>query len=133
NATYPYSPAPLPVKNVSDSQRLPNRQGVNPIPPSTTKTLPTEDDVPVEGLININTANWQMLATLPLVVDSKGAVEQTKTERLAQRIVYYRDVDDGYRPDSTAPNRAHPHGPFHSLFDITLIDEFVTMEGNLKL
>ena len=133
NATYPYSPAPFPVKNVSDSQRLPNRQGVNPIPPSTTKTLPTEDDVTVEGLININTANWQMLATLPLVIDSTGAVDQTKTDRLAQRIVYYRDVDDGYRPDPTAPNRPHPHGPFHSIFDITLIDQFVTMEGNVPL
>jgi hypothetical protein len=67
----------------------------------------------VEGLININTASWKVLASLPLVVVAGGtAVDPVATEQLAQAIVYWRDVDC----DPTAGVR--PHGPFKSLNEL---------------
>ncbi len=49
----------------------------------------TEDNVPLEGLININTAPWRVLSALPM------ANSPATNAQLAQAIVYYRDVDDG--------------------------------------
>jgi hypothetical protein len=79
----------------------------------------TEETVPVHGRININTANWRVLATLPMF---DGAVYGTTPNnfaaantQLAQSIVYYRDVDDGSTGGS-AP--LHPHGAFQSIDEL---------------
>jgi hypothetical protein len=134
-AGQPYIPYPVPnvnaVKNVRDPSHSINRQipkGV-PAPP-----LP-EDDVPTEGLVNINTASWRVLAQLPLVMreDDPTQVDHFATEYLARQIVYFRDIDDGRGFDPNDTNYAdptrrmfkpRPHGPFKSLFELLLIPEF---------
>ena len=87
-----------------------------------------EDNVPVEGLVNINTANWKILATLPLVVNpatgvADAAIETTSgltyrqlNANLAKAIVYYRDVDGN---ENT--NIRQPHGPFRSIYELNRV------------
>lgn len=121
-----YLPAPLKVKNLSDPSRQINRDGLFMTPQQR-----AEDDVPAEGLININTANWKVISQLPLVMNTgvtPPVVDQPATEALARRIVYYRDVDDGrgIDPANPANHPPHPHGPFKSLYELCLIPEFVT-------
>ena len=60
-------------------------------------------------------------ATVPFVVNSNGAINTTLNEDLARRIAYFRDVDDGRRPDPTDPSKPHPHGPFNSLMELLLV------------
>ena len=114
------------VQNVPDPSRKPNRTG-----------LPTEDDVPAEGLININTANWKTLAQLPLVMNpaNPAVVHPGATEEMARRIVYFRDVDDGRGVDpnnaTATPPPPHPHGPFKSLNELTLVPGFTTAMGSI--
>ncbi len=76
----------------------------------------TEDNVPIEGLININTAPWRVLSALPMANDP------ATNAQLAQAIVYYRDVDDG----SLGAGNPHPHGPFQSLWDLNGVPGFRT-------
>jgi hypothetical protein len=126
-----YSPAPDPVKSASDPSRYVNREGLKKNPPA-----PSEDDVPTEGLININTASWQVLARLPLVMDSTDPrkVDRVRTERLAKRIVYLRDIDDGLVVIKHPVNgkiMPHPHGPFRSIAELNLVPEFASAEGTL--
>jgi DNA uptake protein ComE-like DNA-binding protein len=66
-----------------------------------------EDAEPVQGLVNINTAPWPVLASLPLVVDpgAAGTVDQPLTDKLAQAIVAYRTAN----------------GPFTSIFDLNKV------------
>jgi DNA uptake protein ComE-like DNA-binding protein len=70
----------------------------------------TEEAVPVHGRININTANWRTLATLPLFDNPPN---QPAAADMAKAIVYYRDIDDG-----TTPGTPHPHGPFQSIDEL---------------
>lgn len=73
-----------------------------------------EDDIGVEGLININTANWKVLAAVPWLDDGSTPTGQlTPSQKLALAIVIYRDFDDG---TNQMPPR--PGGPFRSLFDL---------------
>jgi hypothetical protein len=70
----------------------------------------------IDGLININTAPWQVLAALPMVpkgqnVDANGVDDNM---RLAQAIIYYRDVSDG---------SGKPHGPFKSIFELNAVKD----------
>jgi hypothetical protein len=67
-----------------------------------------EEDVPVEGLVNINTAPWYVLARLPLAVDAEGKNAAWASEALAQLIV--RDRLE--------------NGPFESVFDLMRVEEF---------
>lgn len=76
----------------------------------------TEDNVPLEGLININTAPWRVLSALPMANDA------ATNKQLAQAIVYFRDVDDG----SLGPGNLHPHGPFQSLWELNAVPGFRT-------
>ena len=101
-----------------------------------------EDDVPIEGLININTASWRVLATLPLVVDpqtglpsdrratgvpipylpapaSGGATYRELNQELAKAIVYWRDVDANTDPNPNHPK--YPHGPFRSIYELNQV------------
>ena len=106
--------APTPLKNVTDD-RLANRLGVG-------SAAGTEDTVPVEGLININTASWKVLASLPLVMQADGKrVNLLETERLARAIVYFRDVD------CTTDNSGIPWGPFKSIMELNNVPGFDTM------
>ncbi|HSI34107.1 MAG TPA: hypothetical protein VK986_11010 [Tepidisphaeraceae bacterium] len=104
-----YTPKPLSVKNVTDS-RKPNREGL-----SATPVTPTEDDVPIEGLININTANWRVLASLPLVINDAGTVNPDESAKVARAIAYFRDVDCG---------TGKPWGPFKSILELNLVPGF---------
>ncbi len=70
-----------------------------------------ENTIPVQGLVNVNTAPWQVLAMLPLVVDrTNGNVMATETEKLAHDIVTDRNAN----------------GPFKSLFDLNRVPGFAT-------
>ncbi|MEA2711024.1 MAG: hypothetical protein QOF78_3625 [Phycisphaerales bacterium] len=85
-----------------------------------------ENNVASEGLININTANWRALATLPLVVQppaagpDAGRVDNIgptfRNDNLAKAIVYFRDVDCDPNPNVVAP-----HGPFRSIFELNKV------------
>jgi hypothetical protein len=97
----------------------------------------TEDHVPIEGLININTASWRILATLPLVVNpgppatgtpgipddtivtAYGRSYRQLNEDLAKAIVYWRDIDANTDPAAGHPKR--PHGPFRNLFELNRV------------
>ena len=88
-----------------------------------------EELEPVEGLININTANWRVLATLPFIplgltdTNADGIRDYPDSDadgvndnaEIAQMIVRYRDGD----PTSTPP--IQPAGPFYSIFDLNRV------------
>ena len=70
----------------------------------------------VHGQININTAPWRVLATLPLVIDSTtGNVDRAKTVELAKQIVFFRDRNRG---------DGQPFGTFNSIFDLARVPDF---------
>ena len=86
-----------------------------------------EDKVPVEGLININTADLKVLSTLPLIVNPASVCRTTSTrlygityrqlnQEMAKAIEYYRDVDG-----NEDPNIVQPHGPFRSIFELNRV------------
>ena len=105
---YPgYTTPPLPIANTNGA--TPNNNN--------------ENNVGVDGLININTAPWQVLATLPMVPfhqgymvdsgtapDAASGIAEDDNTRLAKAIVYYRDV--------SASSSGPPHGPFKSVFEL---------------
>ncbi len=64
----------------------------------------------VQGLINVNTADVQVLAALPLVVNGAGVVDAPATQTLAVAIVQDRLTN----------------GPFKTLFDLNRVPGFVT-------
>lgn len=115
-ASYPPSGV-IPVANANPA--VANAQPANSPPTA------TDDTVPVQGLININTANWKVLSSLPLVlqvsnVAAPDLVDAVNTATLAQAIVYFRDVNDG---------SGKPHGPFKNIYELNL----VTVPGNPAL
>jgi hypothetical protein len=66
---------------------------------------------PVEGLININTAGWRVLAALPFATPRVNAANRDDwNEWVAKSIAYYRDDYD--------PLYGKPHGPFASLYEL---------------
>jgi hypothetical protein len=101
-------------------------------PPNTVDTTPgSEDNLGVQGLININTAPWKVLATIPWVpaeqndytfdpgtgriTKAKNTIPNTTipifdNEDIAKAIVRWRDGD----PFHNVPG----HGPFRSIFDL---------------
>jgi hypothetical protein len=71
-----------------------------------------EKTLGVQGLININTAQWKVLSTLPL---SSSAAATSVNDDLAKKIVLYRDGDG---------TQAHPaHGAFHNVYDLYKVPE----------
>ena len=117
-----YSPnnvleGPNAVSNVTGgafSQGVYNAEPANP-------NASTEEMVPTEGLININTSPWRVLAAVPWVGPDFPSFNGSPTgNRLATNvniglsIAYYRDVDDG----TATPPAQHPHGPFKSIFEL---------------
>jgi hypothetical protein len=96
------------MQNVG-AENAPVRYPIANVKPSHANAYPTqfpgttEDNAPTDGLININTAPWRVLATLPMA--NNAADNQT----LAKAIVNYRDVNRG---DGT------PHGAFKSILEL---------------
>ena len=82
----------------------------------------TQDNVGVDGLININTASWKVLSMLPMVTYHETGETvashpnaSAANEALAKAIVLWRDGDT---------TGAHPaHGPFMSIFDLNQITD----------
>jgi hypothetical protein len=80
---------------------------------------PPEETASLNGLVNVNTASWQVLAGVPMVPN--GGIDAGNNTRglaqnanIAQSIVYYRDVDD-------STGQGHGHGPFQSLFELNKV------------
>ena len=76
-----------------------------------------EKAIGVQGLININTAPWQVLATLPMVRAGHHIPTTADDEdnvALAKAIVYFRDYEDGLASN-------HPHGPFRSIWELNQV------------
>ncbi len=110
-----------PVKNTSDTDAA-FRGG-------TYLQQHTEDNVPVDGLININTANWKVLSTLPLIVNPNTGLPDDNAvpgygattyrqlnQEMAKVIEYYRDIDG-----NEDPAIVQPHGPFRSVFELNRV------------
>jgi hypothetical protein len=92
-----------------------NTGGANPVvPPTPTLTANAtapdqtlQDNVGVEGLININTASWKVLSMLPFVSPSVAGFAATDRQ-IAQNIVNYRLT----------------YGPFTSIYDLNQVPGF---------
>ncbi|MGB7156604.1 MAG: hypothetical protein WBD40_00975 [Tepidisphaeraceae bacterium] len=80
-----------------------------------------EGKVPSEGLININTAPWKVLAGLPMVVDAAGVLDPAANDTLAQLIAIWRDGQG-----ATAPG-----GPFRTIYDLYKVPAFRIAQTNL--
>jgi hypothetical protein len=121
-------PLPEPVSNSGGTP------GNSDLDPRTGKFDPSddyaEDTQPVEGLVNINTAPWKVLAALPMVLNENGTVNVEKNSELAKAIVYFRDVDDGFRRKPKDTN-LYPHGPFKSIFELNQVVESRPMSQRL--
>lgn len=95
------------------AENVASRLGIANVKPKTINaysdsSMPTtEDTAPTDGLININTAPWRVLAALPM------ADNATDNNILAKAIVQYRDGD-------TAAGIA-AHGPFKSIFQLNAV------------
>lgn len=112
SSTYRYTPAttagpPLPVANISPGAANAGLFSPNPaLPPNAA----SEDTAPVDGLVNINTAPWRVLAAIPWVPATQ-ANYRVANATIAVGLARYRDVDD-----LSGSNR--PHGPFRNLFEL---------------
>ena len=106
-------PPPQPVANTGGVAG-----NADPSDPQGTANDPEEVAQPIEGRININTAPWKVLASLPLVVDPvTGKVDVVRTEELAKAIVYFRDVHDG-TPTLGGPQVPRPRMIFTSILGL---------------
>lgn len=127
NSTSPYGAKVAPSPNSPSGYAYTSLAAPAPAlnaPSTSTPAAPNrgnEDLVPVEGLVNINTASWRVLAALPMIVNpSTGAIDEAENTALAKAIVNYRD---GNLADASSPP---PAGPFQSLFDLNKVREFAT-------
>jgi hypothetical protein len=78
----------------------------------------TQDNVGVDGLININTAGWKVLSMLPFVTPADDAANwAADNEAIGQAIVTYRNTN----------------GPFTSIFDLNKVAEFQTAAGHFAI
>ena len=80
-----------------------------------------EDQTPTQGLVNINTAPWPVLALLPFAPGGDPGSPAINAA-LAQAICRYRDGD----PSAGIIG----HGPFQSIFDLYRVPEFVVYQNS---
>lgn len=93
-----------------------------------------EDAAAYDGRINVNTAHWRVLATVPMfpfrghtgyTVPGMGTVTWFQANAaLAKAIVHFRDVDDGIAPPGG-------HGPFRSLWELNRVYDVVNNNTTL--
>ncbi len=115
----PAAPAfAYPPQNFSASAPIPPTPSLTANATATDQT--TQDNVGVEGLININTASWKVLSMLPFVSKATDASYLAHDQAIAQAIVTYRDGN------ATNP----PHGPFMSIFDLNQVPGFQDGTGS---
>jgi len=131
---YNYSPAtpmqPQPVANINPNvvnAEQYNQGGSN------------EQKASVQGLININTAPWQVLAAVPWLppdyplYDNAAHLQRLVDQaNIALSIVYYRDILDpilSANPPLHGLPPAIPHGPFRSLFELNNVPIFTFFSG----
>lgn len=85
-----------------------------------------EETAATNGLVNVNTASWRVLAAVPFI-DSAATTKAPLNNQIAASIVYYRDVGDVSQPGGP------PHGPFKSLFELNKVPilgpDFTTYAG----
>ncbi len=77
----------------------------------------SEENVGVHGLININTANWKVLSTVPFTNDP------VRNADIAKAIVNYREFGDSTIGD--------PAVPFRSLYDLLKVKGTITGSSGL--
>src|SRR5207244_12210899 len=83
-----------------------------------TSTSSSEENVGVHGLININTANWKVLSTVPFTSDS------VRNADIAKAIVNYREFGD--------PTNGDPALPFRSLYDLLKVKGTISSSPGIK-
>lgn len=129
----PYVPTRLPVSNAGTMPP----GGVDRSPPAPAQALGVEDDVPVQGLININTAPAKVLAALPWLPMGDNWHWDAATQKwmagpgpapslednyeLAKEIVMWRDGTP------TVPG----NGPFTSPMDLYRVRAFWELQDEL--
>jgi hypothetical protein len=77
----------------------------------------TEETASIQGLVNINTASWVVLASVPWVPPDypnfngtvSGTTRRDVNMDIGLSIAFYRDVNDG---------SGRGHGPFRSIFEL---------------
>ncbi|MDB5332180.1 MAG: Helix-hairpin-helix motif containing protein [Phycisphaerales bacterium] len=69
----------------------------------------TENNVPIEGVINLNTASWRVLASVPFY-----PTDRVQNMKIAQAIVAYRQQN----------------GPYKTLFDLNRVPGFQSIYGD---
>jgi len=90
---------------------------------------PPEETASLNGLVNVNTAPWPVLAGVPMVL-SGGTDTGLPTSgfqqnvNIAKSIVYYRDINDSSLV--TPPNPPHGHGPFKTLLELNKVPIYFT-------
>ena len=113
--------------NMSPNSWVGRPAGLPPIavpnaPGGTAATI-NKNEFGTEGLLNINTASWRMLAAMEMIPrsqDPNGLVNA----QLAKLIVRYRDVDDGIARKNAANTLFLPpqgHGAFTSLTELNRV------------
>lgn len=85
---------------------------------------PPEETAALNGLVNVNTAPWPVLAGVPMVLNAATA-GLAQNVAIAQSIVYYRDIND-----SSGASPPHGHGPFKTLFELNDVPVYSTIPPN---
>jgi hypothetical protein len=118
-------PPPVPVANVTGAANAGLTSTI--AGPVATGVIGTsEDTAPVDGLINVNTAPWRVLAAVPWV-PATSTNWRTLNASIALQIAAYRDT--GLPPGG--PYTTPPHGPFKNLFELGEVP--ITGGGGTKL
>lgn len=127
---------PIPVANeggTAGQVALQRARGNTP----TNADLSAELTVPVEGMVNLNTAPWRVLAALPWMpegadLDGDGLLDN---EQIARAIVRWRDQVEllytGAPPPAASPIGVFTDAPdrvFRSLFDIYRVPEVLQLQ-----
>jgi hypothetical protein len=138
NQQTPYTPQREPVDNDGDV----TVGDIDTTTPTTTQGPGVEDAVPVQGLINVNTAPWRVIGALPFLPAgdtygfAPGATPGSGTWTpsspdgeednitLAKQIVAWRDGRPG-------PGGWPAQGPFRSAFDFYRVPAFVDLQEKL--
>jgi hypothetical protein len=76
-----------------------------------------ERNIPIQGLLNINTVPELVLRTLPMAYKPGGDLDPNTNVTLAKAIASYRNGDTRVNAQGNFIN-APPHGPFRTIYDL---------------